>query len=80
MEYEENRDYEARFLATERENLDLIMLIEVENLIESNPINRKRQGLWFFSLHSLHCLLPSYFGPSNRGHVRVGSVDLVAFV
>lgn len=38
---------DCRKSEVEDENLDLIMLIEVENLIESNPINRKRQGLWF---------------------------------
>lgn len=75
--YGANRDYEARFVVSEREkekerkNLDLIMLIEVENLIESNPLNRKRQGLWFFSLHLLHCRLLSYFGPSNRSSERL---------
>lgn len=54
-------------------NLDLIMLIEVENLIESNPINRKWQGLWLFSLHShlsstlptLH-QVPSFASSSTR--------------
>lgn len=80
--YQANRDYEARLLRVgewvEGGNLDLIMLIGVENLIESNPINRKWQGLWLFSLHShlSRCSIKFHLLPARCVAVVVGSIIL----